>query len=948
MRNRILARRFILLFAVVAIVGKPSVSAAQQLAAASEKNVLPVNSKVKVGKLPNGLTYYIQHNERPKQRAEFYIAQKVGSILEEDRQSGLAHFLEHMCFNGTKNFPGNSMIKELEKRGVKFGANVNAFTAFEKTVYNLSDIPVAREGMVDTALLVLHDWSNFVSLEDKDIDDERGVIREEWRTRNDAGYRTMVKTFQNVFAGTQYANRMPIGDINVINNFPYKDIRDYYKKWYRPDLQGIIIVGDVDVDKVEAKIKQLFADIPTPVNPATRLHFPVPNNIEPIVSITSDPELQGTGIEVFYKREAYPTEQKNSPEYYATSMAQNLIASMFNQRLFELSQKPNPPFSNAGGHMGEFLIAPTKWAWSVSVTPRNNNDGENALRAILVENERMRQFGFTASELDRAKTNTLRFYEKAYNEREKRESGDYVEEYVSLFTDNEPAPGIEWEYDFAKNFLSNVTLDEINQFAKAFVSDTNVVFTVSGPQKDGVVLPTKERILSIWNEVKNSKVEAYAEEKVNKPLLDKKPVAGKVVKTENKPFGYTQWTLSNGVKVLLKKTDFKKDEVVMSSYSPGGISLVKDADMPSALMINDLIELGGVGQLSKVELGKVPTGKVVNVSPYVNELSEGIGGSASPKDFETMMQLSYLYFTQPRMDQDAFNTWKSQAKTFLENAASNPKTSLKDTITKVMTQNSPRKRPFNLETLNKVDYNKAIALYKERFANAGDFTFFITGNVELDSIKPYVETYLGGLPSSKGKEAFKDLKIYPPKGLVKNHFTKKMSTPVSNVIVIYSGEVPAMLQNMVLMNYVQSILDIAYTENIREKEGGTYGVVVRGGINKFPKERFTFQIQFDTDPAKRDKLLGLVYADIKRITTEGPSNENVNKIKEYTLKSHQEALTKNSYWANAISSYVINGMDVNTDYEKIVSSVTPAMVRDFAKKIFSQNNIIEISMSSEK
>jgi len=912
---------------------------------AQQGKQVPFDSKVRVGKLSNGLTYYIRHNELPRQRAEFYLAQKVGSILEEENQRGLAHFLEHMCFNGTKNFPGNSLVKELESKGVKFGENLNAYTGIDETVYNLSNIPVTREGLIDTALLVLHDWSGFVSLTDKEIDDERGVIREEWRTRNTGDNRVMEETIKNILPGSQYAERMPIGLIEVINTFLYKAIRDYYRKWYRPDLQAIIVVGDIDVDRVEAKIKELFVDIAAPVNPAKRKIFEVPNNTEPIVSIASDPEVQRTVVSVFCKRNVVPETMKGSTDYYTGMLLEGLISSMFNQRMYELSQKPNPPFNGARGGMGDFYVAKTKRAWSLSVDPRNNGDGENALRTILTENERMKRHGFTASELERAKTNLLRNYESAYSERNKRENSAFVKEYVKHFTRCESLPGIEWEYEYVKTILPGLTLNQVNGLARTFVSDTNIVFVVTGPRKESVVLPTREKILTIWNEVKKTNIDPYAEKQVEKPLLDRKPVSGKIIKTEQQPFGYTRWTLSNGAKVLVKRTDFMKDQVIMSAYSVGGISLIEDIDLPSALAINSVVPLGGVGQLSQVDLGKVLTGKKVSISPLVTNLSEGIGGSASPKDFETLLQLTYLYFTQPRMDQDAFNTWKSRMKFQLENTSLNPMNSLMDTLSKIITNNNPRGKQFNLEMLNKVDYSKVMSLYKERYANAGDFTFLITGNIEPDSIKSYVETYLGGLPSAKHKEEFIDRGIYPPKGIVKNNFSRSMETPKSTVVVMYTGEIPATLQNMVLMSYLKSILNIIYTENIREKEGGTYGVSVGGDIKKFPKESFAFQIQFDTDPAKKDKLLSIVYDEIKKITEQNPSEENVKKVKEHTLKKQQEQLINNSYWHGVINAWVVNGFDLHSDYEKVVSSITPSMIRDYAKKVFSQGNIIEVSMN---
>ncbi len=909
---------------------------------------IPPDPAVRSGKLSNGLTYFIRHNELPKQRAEFYIAQKVGSILEEDNQRGLAHFLEHMCFNGTKNFPGNTLIQELEKKGIKFGQNVNAYTAFDETVYNLSNIPVSREGIIDTALLVLHDWSGFVSLTDKDIDDERGVIREEWRTSNMGNMRVQEQFIKEVFAGTQYAERMPIGSIDVINTFPYKVLRDYYKKWYRPDLQAIIVVGDIDVDKTETKIKQLFSDIPAPVNATPRPQYLIPDNRDPIVSVVSEPEAQQTSVMVFCKQNAVTGTMKSQPEYLVTKIMNNLVGSMFNQRLSELAQKPDPPFGGANSRMGDFIVAPSKWAWSAMALPRTDNDAEMALRALLTENERMRLYGFHASEFERAKANLLRGYETAYNERDKQLNGMYVEEYVVLFTADEPSPGIEWEYDFVRKQLDNITVEQVNQVAKTFVTDTNMVFVITGPEKTAVVLPDREKIIAIWNEVRNEKPGVYVDQLSDKPLLDKKPVAGKITETKQQPFGYTQWTLSNGVKVMIKKTDFKKDQVIISSYSPGGSSLFNVADIPSSLAINSLIPLSGVGQLNRIELDKLLTGKVVDVSPEVNTLNEKISGMASPKDFETLMQLTYLYFTQPRIDQDLFNTWISTRKTELENESLNPENSLNDTINKIMTGNSPYGREMDSEMIGMVDYNKVKDLYKDRFADAGDFTFFLTGNVEPDSIKGLVETYLGGLPSMKRKENFKDRGVYPQNGLVKNHFDKKMQTPKSTVNIIYTGEIPYTPENRILMNYLGSLLNIIYTESIREKEGGTYGVGVYGSITKFPDERFSFQVSFDTDPLKAEKLKGIVYDEISRIKAQSPGIEYVSKVKEFTLKNHQEQLLNNRYWESIISGMVVNGIDLHTDFDKIVATITPEMIRDFAEKIFSQGNIAEIVMSPEK
>ena len=915
---------------------------------AQQVQKLPLDPKTRIGKLDNGLTYYIRKNELPKNRCEFYIAQKVGSILEEESQRGLAHFLEHMCFNGTKNFPDNSLIKYLEKIGVKFGENVNAYTSIDETVYNLSNVPLTRESILDTALLVLHDWSGFVSLESKDIDDERGVIREEWRSRNTGNYRVMESGIKEMLVHSQYANRTPIGSIDVINNFAYQTIKDYYKKWYRPDLQGIIVVGDIDVDQVEAKIKKLFSDIPTPVNPAIRTRFQVPDNNEPIVSIQTDSEVQQTQIGIYCKHDIIPDSMKTSVNYYFKNVMNSLVSRMFNARLNEVSKNPNPPFAGARGGYGSFLITPAKDAWSVSASPRNNNDFDQALRAIIRENERMRRFGFTTSEFTRAKTSLLRNYETAFNEKDKQKNGAYIKECQENFISNEPMPGIDFEYNLVNKVLPQLPLAVINKMVQQYVSDTNIVFSFTGPKKEGISTPTKEQILKAWKEVRQEKITVYVDNVSNKPLMEKRPVAGKIVKEEAKPFGYTQWTLSNGVKVLVKKTDFKKDQVTMNSYSPGGSSLVSDTDYPSSTVINEVSSLGGVGQFSSVELGKILNGKLVSVRPSVGTLSEAINGSASPKDFETLMQLTYLYFTQPRMDKDAYDSWMVSKKNQLENVSLDPMNSFSDSVMNLVTNKNPRGKRLDLEMLKKVDYNKAMDIYKDRFADAGDFTFFFTGNVEPDSIRKSVELYLGGLPSKNRKENFKDQGVYPPKGIVKNNFIKKLQIPKSTVFVYYSGEIPCTLENMILINYVKSMLNIIYTENIREKEGGSYGVNVSGNISKFPKQRFAFQIQFDTDPIKKDKLVGIVYNEIRKFISEDQNEVNLNKVKENMLKTHQESLNENQYWANAIYSQIANGMDVNTDYEKIVKGVTTAKVCDFAKKLFPQNNIIEVSMSPEK
>lgn len=662
---------------------------------------IPVDPSIRMGKLSNGLTYYIRHNEQPRHRADFYIAQRVGSMLEEENQRGLAHFLEHMCFNGTKNFPGNSLVKELESRGVKFGENINAYTSFDETVYNLTNINVQRSTLVDTALLVLHDWSSYVSLNNKDIDDERGVIREEWRSSNTGDSRVMESNIRDIYPNNITGLRMPIGLIDVINGFSYQQLRDYYKKWYRPDLQAIIVVGDVDVNDIEARIKNIFSDIASPINPAVRRYVPVENNREPIIAVATDPEAVKTSVVLLYKKDIVPVAGRNTVSYYMKGVAQGLIEQMMNARLSEIARQPNAPFQGAGSNYSNFLVSVTKDAWITNASARSG-ESVSALKAIARENERMRRFGFNASELERAKANLLREYESSYNERGKRESESYVKEYVTNFTSGEPIPGIEYEYTLVQKELPLLSLDVINNQAMSYATDTNMVVMVSGPQKESIATPTKQEILTAINDVKQENITPYEDKAVNKPLISRLPKAGKVVKTESAPFGYTKWTLANGAKVYLKKTDFKKDQVLLSAFAEGGTSLIDEKEQPNYTVMNEVVPLGGLGEFDPSDLRKVLSGKMVGVNAGVSSAYEQLSGSASPKDIETLLQLTYLKFTQPRKDEVAFSNYLSMKKNQLENAKFNPSEAFSDSIRATLYCHNPLQAKLDMGMLGKV------------------------------------------------------------------------------------------------------------------------------------------------------------------------------------------------------------------------------------------------------
>ncbi len=930
------------LFTALLVLGSAVLASAQQQ---PQMPPIPTDPKVRIGKLENGLTYYIRHNELPEDRADFYIAQKVGSILEEENQRGLAHFLEHMCFNGTTNFPGKALINYLETIGVRFGENLNAYTSIDETVYNIANVPVIRDGIVDSCLLILHDWANDLTLDPKEIDNERGVIHEEWRTGQGAMMRMYEQALPKAFEGSKYGHRLPIGTIEVIDNFPYQALRDYYEKWYRPDQQGIVVVGDVDVDKVEAKIKEIFSPIEMPANAAERVYEKVPDNKEPIITIAKDKEQPSTMIYIWHKHPATPNEAKGNIGYLVQNYIFSMIAKMLNARLDELRQNANPPYIMAVTEDTDFLLAKTTQAFA-GIAVSKEDGIPTAISALVREIERARKFGFTASEYARAKADYLRALESAYNEREKVRNGQYVQEYIRHFIDNEPIPGIEMEYTLMNQLAPNIPVEAINSILPQLITDENIVINIFGPDKEGMVYPTEAEILDVLNKTKAEEITAYVDKVSDEPLMKETPKAGKIVKTEEGPFGSTVLTLSNGVRVVVKNTDFKADEIRMSAFSPGGTSIFGTGEALQVKMLNSVAGLGGLGNFSNVDLEKVLAGKKASISASVNGLTERVNGSCSPKDLETLMQLVYLTFTAPRMDNAAFESFKQRTKASLANQEADPSIALVDTLNKEMYGNHPMAMRVKAEMIDQIDYNRIMEMYKDRFKEAGDFTFLFVGNINLEEAKPLIETYLGGLPTINRKENFKDIKLDIQKGIRKNVFEKKMETPKATVLNIISGNCPLNLKNSLLMTILSQTMDMVYTETIREKEGASYGVGTVGQIN-YPKDEAIFQIYFDTDPAKREKMEQIVMTELQKVAQEGPRPEHLAKVKEFLLKKHIENSKENSYWLGQLDSYYWNNTDMNTDYEKLVNELTGEDVKNFTKALLGQGNIVEITMTAE-
>lgn len=909
---------------------------------------LPVDPHVIYGKLDNGLTYYIRHNAQPKDRADFYIAQRVGSMQEEDSQSGLAHFLEHMAFNGSENFPGKSMINYLETIGVRFGENLNAYTGFDETVYNISNVPVTRQGIIDSCLLILHDWSNAIALEGDEIDKERGVIHEEWRTRGDAQMRMLDQQLPAMFPGSKYADRLPIGKMEIVDNFKYDELRNYYKKWYRPDLQAIIVVGDIDAKQVEADLKRIFSDVKAPVNPAEREMYPVPDNDRPLVSIATDKEATNTILYILYKHDIMPKEMYATATGFIRDYLRAVTSEMLNNRFNEIIQKSNPPFVYAVGEDGPFLIAKTKDALMVAALAKEGQI-DDALTALVNETQRVKQYGFTPSEYERARINVLNRYESLYKDRDKQKNGTYVREYINHFIDGGYIPGIETEYEMMKTVAPQIPVEEVNRYIQNLITDKNVVISLTGPEKAGLAYPTPEQLLNDYETAQKEKVEPYQDTVSNEPLVSNLPVPGKIVSIRENPlFGNTEMVLSNGVKVNLKKTDFKEDEILVTATSPGGSILFGEEDIPNIKAFNSIMDISGLGNFTSVELGKMLAGKSVSLTNSLGTDTENVNGSVSPKDMETLFQLIYLSFTAPKKDAEAFDSFISRMKSQLQSMEANPMVSFSDTLNTTLYDHNPRKARLKAADLDRVDYDRILEMYKEVYGNASDFIFTFVGNIDVDSIKPYIEQYLATLPASgKQPQAQGKVNLDLHKGIVTKHFNRPMETPKAATINIYSGKMDYALENLIAATMLKQILDIVYVEKVREEEGGTYGVQVGAGLAHYPLGQTILQTYFDTDPAKQEKLNRIVHTELERIAKEGPREADFNKTKENMVKKHAERLQENRYWLNLIDDYYHENFDGKTQYDAILQSMTPAKIQAFTDALLKQGNMVEVVMKPE-
>ncbi len=909
---------------------------------------LPIDTNVRIGHLDNGLTYYIRYNNQPKERCEFHIAQAVGAILEEDHQNGLAHFLEHMAFNGTEHFPGKLLINYFESVGVGFGSNINAYTSLDETVYRLSNVPT-REEILDSALLVLHDWSCAISLQEAEIDNERGVIREEWRQGNTAQRRMWREGNKLKYPGSQYAKRDVIGDTAVINNFTYQALRDYYELWYGPDLQCIVVVGDIDVDKMEKKIKDLFSPIPARSNRGVRPTYSLPTNNAPHVAIYTDKEAQFTQLAIEFKHNAIPRNLRATDQGYLLSTINALIRQMISFRIEEITMDPNANFIQAMGGYGNQLGETD--AFEFIVIPKDGKE-KASMADMFTQVEKIKRYGFTNAEFERAKTEYISMIERYYNERNTRQSQSYAQEYYRHYLDGEPIPGIEFEYEFVKTVLPQLPVATINELAQSYITDNNIVISYIGKESNDIVsVPTQEEILEIFNAVKASEIAAPIEETFDRPLVETAPVAGTIVKEKlNKKLGTTEWTLSNGIKVVIKPTEFKNDQIIMSMESEGGLSKVALEDLPSAAMADGIISFNGIGEFSALDLQKALTGKNVSVSPSISEYYESISGTSTVKDFETMMQLAYLYFTAPRQDDQAYQTLISMLETQLAARDKNPKTAFSDSIQQTTTSHNPRTLIVNTDLIKRANQLRAIEIYKERFANPADFFVTFIGNINPndEATRQIICTWLGGLKTDKSRETYTDHGVRYPKGKVNNYFTKEMETKTASNRIVYSGKMKATLANRLNMGIIGDILGTRYLESIREKEGGSYGVGCAGYVMQDPIEQAVLLMQFDTDPEKQEKLMSIIHKEVMEIIENGPRADDLQKAKENRLNTLAEDMEDNGWWGTILDRYYQDGIDYVKDYKKALEKVDAKSIQKTLKALVKQGNVIEVVMLPAK
>lgn len=904
---------------------------------------VPVDTAIKIGKLENGFTYYIRHNTKPENRFELRLAVNAGSILEDDDQLGLAHFVEHMAFNGTKNFEKNELIKYLESMGIKFGPEINAYTSFDETVYMLS-VPSDSAVLVEKSFLIMEDWAHQLSFDNHEIDKERGVIIEEWRIGQGPNQRMQNKYFPVIFKDSRYAERLPIGKKEILESFSYDTIKRFYRDWYRPDLMALVVIGDIDPVVAEEKIKQHFSNLTMPANPRERLEYEVPNHSGTLVSVVTDKEAPYTLLRLFYKTDTLPSQTGTD---YMNSLKYSFITGVLNRRIAELTEKADPPFIAAGFYFGG-LASRSKNALQAYAAVGENGI-ETGLSSILTEVNRMATHGITSGEFERYKLDLLKRFEQAYAEKDKHESADLADEYMRNFLENEPIPGIEWEYTLVKENLDKIDLAELNKLAASILGNDNNIIVVTAPEKENVQIPSEAGILAISEKVYSSKIEPYSDNVASVSLLKKLPKAGKITtEKEIKSIGAVELKLSNGITVLLKPTDFKNDEIIMSAYSWGGTSVYEQKDHFSALHADRIISESGLADFSNSDLTKILAGKNAYTAATIGTETEEIVGNCRVADLETMFQLTYLRFTSPRVDTASFQSYITKNRNLYRNLGQEPSNYFYDKYNRIRAQNHPRGNYLPLESdWDKVDYKRVVEIYKDRFSNAGEFTFVLVGAFNIETIKPFITQYLASLPATKRKESYRDLGIRPPTGMV-NEKVFKGTEPKSLAIVSFNKEAGYSFEDAFLMSQLGQILNRKYYELLREEMSGVYGVRTNSSLFRIPYQRASLTITIPCSPENVDSLVQTAINEIKKIQSVGISEEDVLKAREIYKREKEKNLKENSFWLNSLMDCYRTERDFETIPSfNLVDSITSENIMRVANKYIDLSNCLQVVLYPE-
>lgn len=922
------------------------------MVSAQQLGSIPVNKNVRQGKLSNGLTYYILHNEWPEHVANFYIAQRVGSIQEEENQRGLAHFLEHMAFNGSEHFPDSALLEFTRSLGVEFGSDLNAYTSIEETVYRVCNVPTQRQSALDSCLLIMKDWSNGLTLADKEIDKERGVIHQEWQLGQNPIMRIYNRALPKLYPGSKYGLRLPIGLMSVVDNFKYQALRDYYHKWYRPDNQCIIVVGDVDVDHTEAEIKKLWANVTVPADAAQVVEDQVPDNPQPIYVFDKDKEMQNSSVGFAMKHDPFPKAMKGNQAYYIDSYLKEMISMMLNQRLREMSQKADCPFTSAYSYDGDYILSSTKAAFQFGATAKEGKDLET-LAALYREAQRVRQYGFTPGEFDRMKAEYMSQLDAQYANRNKIKNDQYGDELRDYYLNNEPIPGKEEEYQIMKQLIDMpvLNIDVANEYAKELISDndSNFVAFIYAQEKAGKVYPTEDKMAQTIKAVRAEKLEPYVDNVKSEPILDEKklPKAGKIVKeTENKTFGYKELTLSNGARVILKKTDFKDNEIRFSASAKGGSGSYGKADFDNLQLFNSVISVSGLGNFSHQELQKALSGKQVSTGVGLSSYYQSISGNSVPKDIETMLQLVYLKFTNITKDQEAFNAMMTQYEQALKNKHLSPESVFSDSLTLTIYDHNPRYAPLSVNTLKGVNYDRILQIWKERFANPGQFVYYFVGNFDEATLRPLIEKYIGCLPKGKA-ENWTNVTGFA-KGKRENKFTLKSEVPKAIAMELWHQPLAYNVENYVVADAAAQILSMVYLKNIREDEGAAYSVGASGALNRRGDETLALmQAYCPMDPNKADLAVKLLNDGIKENSIK-VDEDKLQKVKDFMLKQADIDAKSNGHWLNVIDEYIWSGVDIQSGYKAAVQGLTTAKIAAYLKGLLAAGNHCEIVMTPAK